>query len=156
MTPVDINKNIVEVLKLMAYQLKISNIKVIRRLDKKIPQVLGDAGQMEQVYLNLISNAMKAMPKGGSLTIKTLGKKGTVEISFMNSGKRISEQALDKIFEPFFTVKNDKGAGLGLPIVYAIIKSHRGTVDVESTARQGTRVRILLPALKRGRASGKR
>jgi PAS domain S-box-containing protein len=109
--------------------------------------VLGDAGQIEQVLLNLAINARDAMPRGGTLTIRSRNLGPRVELSVTDSGTGMSREVLARIFEPFFTTKDAGcGTGLGLATVDAIVRAHGGTVEVHSEAGSGTTFRVLLPA----------
>jgi signal transduction histidine kinase len=103
-----------------------------------------DPEQMEQVFINLFTNAIEAMPAGGelSVSIRTSGEAATITVS--DSGKGVSRESLDKVFEPFFTTK-DKGTGLGLAIVFNIIKKHYGEINVTSNEGKGTVFTITLP-----------
>jgi len=115
-----------------------------------------DPDQMRQVCWNLGLNACQSMPQGGTLTVSTRRTSGVtagleteaVEIVFADSGTGIAEEHLGKIFYPFFTTKQG-GTGLGLSVVYRVLDEHGGSVQVESTVGQGTRVRLLLPAGQR-------
>jgi CheY-like chemotaxis protein len=126
--------------------------------------ILGDPTQVHQILLNLCVNARDAMPQGGKLTINVLNcvldehyavmniraKPGRyVKISICDTGSGIAPEILDKIFEPFFTTKElDKGTGLGLSTVMAIVKSHGGTIDVQSDPHKGTTFDVYLPAVE--------
>jgi signal transduction histidine kinase len=99
---------------------------------------------MKQALLNLIKNAQAAMPKGGLLTIATLGSESEIRISICDTGTGISPENLKKIFEPYFTTK-DSGTGLGLTLVYKIIREHHGDISVDSREGEGTDFEIILP-----------
>ncbi len=131
----------------------------------------GDPAQMEQVVLNLAINARDAMSEGGTLTVTTVctdlsadacaGHEGLrpgrhIEVHVSDTGHGIPPDVQERIFEPFFTTKKQgKGTGLGLATVYGIVANHGGTIDVESTADQGTDFRVLLPLIETaGVASG--
>jgi len=104
-----------------------------------------DPSQIKQVLLNIILNAMDAMPKGGKITIKTQTvKDGTLEIDIADTGSGISKEHLKHIFDPFFTTK-DSGSGLGLSIVHQIIQNHGGKIEAESEIGNGSVFRIKLP-----------
>ena len=125
---------------------------------------MADSGQIEQVLMNLATNARDAMPNGGKLTIQTdiveldsefiktngYGEIGTyVIISVSDTGIGMDKETQERIFEPFFTTKEvGKGTGLGLSIVYGIIKQHRGYITVESKPCKGATFRIYLPVVK--------
>ena len=107
-----------------------------------------DPMQMQQVFLNLMLNAIDAMPKGGSLAIKTAydNTHNSIEIAIADTGKGIEQTLLDQIFQPFFTTKR-KGSGLGLAITRRLVEEHGGTMYVESTPDKGTVFNISLQVL---------
>lgn len=160
---VDINKAIEDTLYLSGYQTKYQNIKIIKRLDLSLPEVMADFGQLQEVFLNIILNAVQAMPNGGELTIKTyaeeiskFGRRKTdmfkqgsevVDIEFRDTGEGIPEEKLKKIFDPFFSTK-EGGTGLGLSICHGIIEAHQGTIDAQSKVGEGTTFIIQLPLQK--------
>ena len=125
---------------------------------------MADAGQMEQVLLNLATNARDAMPQGGRLTLETqlvelddnfirdhgYGEPGMFAvISVSDTGSGMEKETMAKIFEPFFTTKEvGKGTGLGLAMAYGIIKQHNGYINVYSEPEKGTTFRIYLPTIK--------
>lgn len=115
--------------------------------DKNLPEIQIDPGQIQQVLFNLIENAIEAMPKGGSITIKTRNEPAEmVTIEIEDTGVGIPPEQLSLLFKPFYTTKPmGKGVGLGLSIVYGIIKLHRGQVSVQSSADTGTKFIIQLP-----------
>jgi two-component system NtrC family sensor kinase len=127
---------------------------LIKNFSPNLPKIWGDANQLEQVFLNLISNARDAMGKVDrkrELTMSTglILRNGwnDMEISFKDTGSGIPEENLDKIFEPFFSTKQvGKGTGLGLSICYGIIEAHGGRIEVESKLDEGTTFRVILPA----------
>ncbi len=136
---------------------KPENINVNLQLSKDIPNALVDPYQTQRVFLNLISNAYRAMPEGGSLTINSCCLPGSdennassseknecLQISFADSGVGICEDNLCKIFQPLFTT-NDKGIGLGMAIVKDIIDKHKGKIDIESEVGKGTVFKITFP-----------
>ena len=158
---VDLNAVINDSFTLITQQLKHHNIEIIYELDNNIPKIWGDHNRLEQVFLNLITNAKDAMEEkgGGTLTVKSqlIYNKGknndsikNVRVLFSDTGSGISEDVYDKIFDPFFTTKEvGKGTGLGLSIAYSIIKDHGGTIDVESIAGMGTKFIIEFPVDRR-------
>ena len=121
-------------------------IEVIRDLCPELPNIVGDPAQLNQVLVNLVVNAIQAMPGGGQLTVRTHVEEGRVALSVEDTGKGISEEVKRQIFNPFFTTKEvGKGTGLGLPVVHGIVTSHGGTIQVESREGQGSRFTIQLP-----------
>jgi len=103
-----------------------------------------DPDQMEQVFINLFTNAVEAMPGGGELTARVRASGDAVTVSISDTGKGVPRESLDKVFEPFFTTK-DKGTGLGLAIVFNIIKKHYGEINVSSVEGKGTVFTITMP-----------
>jgi signal transduction histidine kinase len=107
-------------------------------IEEDLPPVRGDGPQLEQVFLNIINNAVAAMEKGGILTISAYRNKGMVCIEFADTGSGIAPEIRDKIFEPFFTTKKvGEGTGLGLSVSYAIVKRFGGDIQVRSRAQTG-------------------
>jgi len=126
------------------------NIKIIKKYETKLPQAWFNSDRLEQVFLNLIFNAMRAMKNGGKLYITTIfdsTRKGII-IKFEDTGVGISEENLKKIFNPFFTT-SEEGTGLGLSICQNIINEHKGNISVESKLGKGTTFTIFLPLEKR-------
>jgi len=123
------------------------DIEVIREYSPDLPLIQADPGQLQQVFVNLITNAAEAMEDGGTLTISTRPiEDQSIEIKFTDTGSGIPKEDLHKIFTPFYTTKVlGKGTGLGLSIVYGIIKMHRGQIAVQSKIWEGTTFTITLP-----------
>ena len=155
--PVEINKVVEAALQLVGHQISLENIKLEKQLDEQLPFVLADFDKIQQVLINIIMNAIQAMPDGGSLTIKTsvadgieIGEtlKKTVRIDITDTGEGISKENLGKLFTPFFTTKEKgKGVGLGLPVVHGIIEQHKGKIEVNSEPDEGTTFSIYLEAM---------
>jgi len=144
--PVKINELVEGILLVMEKQMRESNIKVETYFDETLPEVMASTNQMRQVMLNLLKNAKEAMPKGGSLTVRTSREDHKVVVAIQDTGVGIPEELRDKIFEAFFTTKQKvKGVGLGLSVCYGIIKDHGGEIRVESEMDKGTTFTILLP-----------
>ena len=144
--PVKMNELVEGILLVMEKQMKESNIKVETSFDDEIPEVIASTNQMRQVMLNIIKNAKEAMPKGGTLTVRTTKEDKHVLIHVQDTGVGIPEEIKDKIFEAFFTTKQKvKGVGLGLSVCYGIIKDHGGEIKVESEEGKGTTFTIRLP-----------
>lgn len=111
--------------------------------------VLGDPGQLHQVFMNLCINAMQAMPQGGELLFDVQSQSATIEIRVSDTGFGMSESVREHIFEPFFTTKEvGSGTGLGLAMVYGIVQKLGGSISVESVLNEGTTFRVVLPRLK--------
>lgn len=167
MKRVDLNAIIADFQKILSRTLR-ENILISTLLNEEPPVVLGDAGQIEQILLNLAVNAMDAMPDGGGLLIETAVEEirdGMVVmpdeqsvppgryavLAVTDTGTGMPEEVLTKIYDPFFTTKEKgKGTGLGLSTVYGIVRQHQGSIIVESTVGKGTIFRIYLPLLEGG------
>ena len=144
----DIHQIIEDTLKPIEHQLSLNNINIVRKFVEKLPEVLINANQIQQVFLNIINNARDAMPQGGELIITTdLIQSKKVIISFTDTGEGIPVERLSKIFDPFYTTKGPKkGTGLGLAVSYEIIKNHQGEMRVESEVGKGSSFKVILPA----------
>jgi signal transduction histidine kinase len=135
----DINEDIANVLALVQNNLLTKKVDVDLRLAKGLPRVRGDAGELQQVFLNLINNAAAAMPGGGKLTVitKTNPYNHMVEAILADTGTGIPKQYADRIFVPFFTTKKvGEGTGLGLAVSYAIVNKYGGAIRFESRAAE--------------------
>jgi PAS domain S-box-containing protein len=121
-----------------------------KEYENTIPPVNFNRETIRQVFINLIKNAIQAMPRGGKLKAKAACGRGVVSISFTDTGAGISKSNLDKIFEPYFTTK-DEGAGLGLMIVQRILSEHNGTMDVKSTPGKGSTMIVSIPVPRKYR-----
>jgi len=135
---------------LSQHKLELNNIRFSSHISADIPPVRGDFNQLQQCVINLIFNAIDAMPEGGTLTFSTSYDKSgkTVIISVKDTGTGIPEENLPRIFEPFFTTKNKEyGVGLGLSTVYGIMERHNGRVKVESRAGEGSTFSLELPSV---------
>lgn len=152
---VDINAAIEETVTFVEHQLRLSQLELEVSLDPAVPTIMGNVGQLQQVFTNLIINAMHASEPNSRIEVLTrfspaLGEfGGAVELSFVDHGCGIHEENLKKIFEPFFTTKDvGKGTGLGLSVSYGIIKAHQGEINVTSVPGDGTTFTIILPVQK--------
>jgi len=145
----NINKIIVSALSLTKNQLKVSDSRINTAVElQELPPSMADRDQLLEVFINMVINALDAMPQGGDLTTKTrlLEDGKTIEITVSDTGQGIPEEDLEKIFEPFFTTKEaGKGTGLGLAVSYGIIEAHKGSIDVKSEVGKGTTFIITLP-----------
>ena len=159
---VDLNNSVAEMEKLMRETFP-KTVEVRTKLATDLPPVFADATQIHQVILNICLNARDAMPKGGILSISTDVVSGStlsqfhheaasdkyIELRIADNGTGMDEAIRQKIFEPFFTTKGvGKGTGLGLSVVYGIVESHRGFIDVQTEPGNGTAFRIYFPVLK--------
>jgi signal transduction histidine kinase len=143
---VNVNQLVEEGLNFFKSRCTKEGIKLICSLSPDLPEVDADPSQLNQVVVNLMVNALQAMPQGGELRIQTLYEGNQVSLIIEDTGVGMSEGVLEKIFTPFFTTKEvGKGTGLGLPVVHGIITSHGGSIKVESKVGQGTKFDIQLP-----------
>ncbi len=115
-----------------------------KRCSANLPKIMVDEKLLEQALINIIMNSLDAMPKGGRLTVTALQNEDFIVIKISDTGKGIAQKDIDKIFNPFFTLKQD-GVGLGLSVTHRIIQSHRGKIEVESIYNKGTKFTIKLP-----------
>lgn len=149
LSPVDLNRVIRDAYAIVREILANSSVQVNMALSE-IPLVLGSSNRLEQVVINLVTNARDAMPNGGSIEISTgtvkRGPSTLVRMSIRDTGCGIPKGHIARIFDPFFTTKDiGKGTGLGLSISYGIIKEHRGEITVESEPCKGTVFHVVLP-----------
>ncbi|RKX27448.1 MAG: hypothetical protein DRP45_01015 [Candidatus Zixiibacteriota bacterium] len=150
---VDVNRAIKETATFVEHQLQINRVHLDISLAPDLPHIYGNAGQLQQVFTNLIINAMHASGPDSVITVRSkfspaLGEfGGAIELVFSDNGHGIPKENLNKVFEPFFTTKEvGKGTGLGLSVSYGIIKEHGGEITVESEPEMGTTFTIVLPA----------
>ena len=144
----EVNEVIGHCVELLERQALFHNIEIIQDLDTALPQILGNPGELEQVFTNLMINAVDAMDGRGKLTISSRSdlKAGQVILKFTDTGPGIPPAIKDQIFEPFFTTKPPgKGTGLGLSVVYGVVQRHGGDIQVESPREGGATFTIKLP-----------
>jgi PAS domain S-box-containing protein len=146
----DLNRILRETLALVEPMLRSARINVNVQLASELPPVYGNAGKLQQVFMNLILNARDAMPRGGDLTLATESENSTVAIEVADSGSGISPEHLRRIFDPFFTTKSaNRGTGLGLAVSYGIVHEHAGTIRVDSAVGRGTTFRVEFPSTRK-------
>ena len=148
MEPTDINRAITDGLFFLENQALFHNIRIIKKLDPFLPFAKGNAGQLKQVFMNIIVNAAEAIHGSGTLTITTspAPNRKSVLVEFTDTGEGIPEENLTRIFDPFFTTKDvGKGTGLGLATSYGIVEEHGGKIRVKSKVGEGTTFTIELP-----------
>jgi len=142
-----LNHNLRHVAELVEFQLRKNRVEVSFELDPEEPIVLADHFQMEQLFLNLVLNAIQAMPSGGTLTLRTRTHSSRVVAEVADTGNGIPEALRERIFDPFFTTREvGQGTGLGLSVSYSIVKAHGGGIEVDSAPGKGSRFRVWLPA----------
>jgi len=146
----ELNKAIQETLSLAAPMLRAAKISLEARLDSDLPTIQGNAGKLQQVFMNLIMNARDAMPYGGDLTVTTSAVDSTVSVEISDNGIGIAPENLRKIFDPFFTTKaTNRGTGLGLAVSYGIMREHSGKIYVDSTVGRGASFRLEFPVSRK-------
>lgn len=150
-TAVNLNDIVTNILYFIDVRFVSRQLAITQRLDEHLPPIQADEVQMSQVLVNLITNAVHAMPKGGELVISTKRKGGSISLSVRDTGHGMMAEVRKKIFEPFFTTKPvGQGTGLGLSVVQGIVIAHRGKIQVNSQPGKGTKVEVLLP-LRQGK-----
>ena len=151
--PVDINEVLEGVFEFLKTKIKdeadakgIHN--EVRMVKHPLPSVMGNPAELREVFLNLLLNSMDAMPRGGTITLRTEPRNGHVTVEVSDDGVGMPESIRQRIFDPFFTTKGVQRSGLGLSVSYGIIRRHHGEIEVESGEGLGTTFRINLPAVK--------
>ena len=134
-------------LKIVSNELKYAH-EIVKLLDMDIPNINGNHGQLQQVFVNLFVNAAQAMKKGGQLTIKSRYHQDSVEVSVRDTGCGMDESVIQHIFEPFYTTKDvNEGTGLGLSVSYAIVEKHNAVIDVTSEHNEGCTFTLKFPLM---------
>lgn len=145
-TDVNLNNLIEEWRDFIEFRCAKNHIRIHIGLDPELPVISGDPAQLNQVLVNLVINAIHAMADGGQLTVRTGIAGDSVFVSVQDTGHGIKKEIYDKIFLPFFTTKDiDKGTGLGLAVVYGIVKEHGGAIEVKSIEGSGSTFEVYLP-----------
>jgi two-component system, NtrC family, sensor kinase len=153
-TEVDVNRIILDTLNLLEHQFRTTKIRVQDDLTPQLPGIQGNAGRLQQVFLNLFLNAKDAMPTGGTLKIATYNGDG-VNVVVSDTGSGIAQEHIQRIYDPFFTTKvapqdgQRRGTGLGLSVTYGIIQEHAGKIRVESAPQEGTTFYLQFPMLRK-------
>lgn len=143
--PTDLRELLEKTVTLFNAQAIIQNVQILNEFHPDLPLVMCDGNQLKQVFINILKNAIEAMPNGGTVRVSSgVGSPGRVFVRFADSGVGIPEERLKKLGEPFYSTK-EKGTGLGLMISYKIIEEHQGWIHVESEVNKGTTVEIILP-----------
>ncbi len=146
-TRIDLNRIVTEGLKFFETRCSKEGVKLVCALSSRAPLVEGDPTQLTQVFVNLMANALQAMPGGGTLKVRTECRERYAMLFVEDTGAGMDRQVLENIFTPFFTTKDmDEGTGLGLPVAYGIVSSHGGTLRITSRPGEGTKCMVKLPA----------
>ena len=146
-TDLDVRKMLDEVLSLVHYQMKNSNVELESHLAMQLPLIHGSSGRLKQALINLLVNARQAMPSGGRVTVRAEPDgDGNVCVSVEDTGSGIPQDLKNRVFSPFFTTKQS-GTGLGLPVTRKIVEDHGGTIKLETEPGTGARFTLRLPAI---------
>ncbi len=148
---IDLESLLREVLAFLEKEAEYREITVGFEIDPELPTITSDRGQLQQVFLNILNNAVAAVPQGGKIGIE-IAREGPdrVAVTVADDGVGIPRENLERIFEPFFTTKEGSGTGLGLSITYGIVKKLGGEIRVDSTVGEGTRFTVKLPVSREG------
>jgi two-component system, NtrC family, sensor kinase len=153
----DVNEVIDKSINLISHQASMQNVKIEKKIKADLPKIMIDAGQIQQVFMNILLNAVEAMLEGGNLTVSSDIRDDMAIIQFTDTGIGIPVENLVKIFDPFFTTKKQgKGTGLGLSVSYGIIERHQGKLEVKSQVEKGTTFTVKLPTKERALEVGKK
>jgi signal transduction histidine kinase len=143
---VNLNTVVNRTIDLTAHSAEMQHVRIIKELGPSLPDLTADSDQLQQVFTNLILNAIQAMPRGGSLTLRTSINDDQARAEVEDTGCGISPENMGKLFTPFFTTKPEiKGVGLGLAVTYGIIQRHKGRIEVRSKVGEGTTFTVYLP-----------
>lgn len=141
--PLNVNSVVQGALTLLQY--KLGTVTVLRDLGL-VPDIMGDPGKLQQVFINVLANSVEAMPAGGTISIATAAQGRTVVARISDTGSGIDPENVSRVFDPFFTTKEiGTGTGLGLSICYGIIRQHNGSIEVDSAPGRGTTLTVKLP-----------
>ncbi len=150
----DINEILREVLGFLEREALFRNVKLVQDLTDGLPSIESDRGQLQQVFMNLLNNAMAAVSDNGRIRLGTRLEKDMVVVEVEDNGTGMSREVLAHIFEPFFSTKGEKGTGLGLSITYGIVNKLGGSIEVGSEEGKGTQFTVRLPLRTPGAAQG--
>ena len=148
---IDLNKILQDTLSLIEKQALFFNISVTKDLDEQLPPVMADESQLQQVFMNILMNAVQAMEERGTITIASRHNTSAhcVEVAISDTGRGIAREQVDRIFDPFFTTKaSGQGTGLGLSIAYGIVTTHGGSITVRSEPGKGSTFTVRMPVVE--------
>jgi two-component system NtrC family sensor kinase len=148
----DLNTVLAEALNLTRNQAHVNQVSIVEETDPRLPHLVIDPHQIQEVAVNIILNSIDAMPSGGTVSVRSRlieeGEQEWAELTISDTGCGIPAEDLERVFDPFFTTKPPgQGTGLGLAISYGIVAEHRGDIHVESHVDRGTTVSVRLPVL---------
>ena len=152
MAPCHIQEVVEKNLTFLTAQIEEDGYLIKKKYQNSVPEIMADASMLYQSFLNILINAMQAMPEGGRIQIEISSSDTFVSVYFDDEGQGISEDNLEKIWNPFFTTK-EKGSGLGLVIVKNIIEAHGGSIQISNRDIRGARVTIELPVMQQDEVS---
>jgi signal transduction histidine kinase len=141
----NINELLEDTIALIEFDAQEQRVTIEKDFGDDLPLVRGDATKLRQVFLNLLINALDAMPEGGSITVRTRAFAEYIAVEFSDTGIGIGQADVSRVFEPFFSTKGDDGIGLGLFVSSSIVKAHDGTITFESKGEAGTTFEVRLP-----------
>ena len=147
--PTDINETINKALNILENEFLLKRIKLAKNLASDLPDVMADGSQFEQVFVNLLINAVQAVPEEGTVQVKSCltDQRSCISVEVSDNGPGISRKEQSKIFEPFFSTKSN-GTGLGLSVSYGIVRNHQGNISVQSQPGEGTRFIVRVPIIQ--------
>lgn len=147
---VNLNQIVDSILYFIDVRFQARGVTIVKQLDKDLPDIQADEVQISQILVNLITNAIHAMPEGGKVLITTRDKGSKVSLAVKDTGTGMSKEVQERIFEPFFTTKAvGQGTGLGLSVVQGIIDSHKGKISVVSAPGKGSKFEVILPKVQK-------
>lgn len=144
LAPLDLNEVLGKIFDAVEPTLQESRVELITDLENNLPKISGDAGRLQQVFFNLVKNALDAMPDGGNLEVSTFSRSEKVIVEFKDNGVGMNKEISGQIFQPMFTTKErGRGTGLGLVVVKQIMQSHHAEIEVESVLGKGTNIKLI-------------
>jgi signal transduction histidine kinase len=146
--PADLNQQISEVLDFYESQCAQQQIEIVRYLDPELPRMMMDKPALQAALMNLVKNAIEAMPEEGQLVARTRVTRSGIALDLIDTGVGMNDSTLLKMFTAFYSTK-DGGSGLGLPTAKRIVEAHRGVINVQSTVGRGTQITLEFPTPRR-------
>ncbi len=144
----DLNEILSKIFDAVEPTLQESRVELAIDLNENLPKISGDAERLQQVFFNLVKNALDAMPDGGKLQVSTVAENEKVIVEFIDDGLGMTKEIAAQIFQPLFTTKErGRGTGLGLVVVKQILQNHNAEIEVESKPREGTKIKLIFPTV---------